>query len=130
MWVQSSEEEAEWDSSNQAKLQLGCQWANQQERIEEPRQAKRCRKVVEYPTKKKSVSSGKKKCCLGGRHSKTDTHQNNINHFDCGSICGFYPGVICSCDIFMCNKCSTVSSQPQTPNAALPISPTCTYVPN
>eukprot|EP00534_Pseudo-nitzschia_fraudulenta_P016259 CAMPEP_0201252128 /NCGR_PEP_ID=MMETSP0852-20130820/66745_1 /ASSEMBLY_ACC=CAM_ASM_000632 /TAXON_ID=183588 /ORGANISM="Pseudo-nitzschia fraudulenta, Strain WWA7" /LENGTH=314 /DNA_ID=CAMNT_0047551813 /DNA_START=1078 /DNA_END=2020 /DNA_ORIENTATION=- len=97
------DEESDWDPFNPAKFQVGRQWVNQAERIQQLRQAKRYRKV-EYPTKKKSISLRNKKCCLGGTQSKTDTHQKNLNYFDCGSICRVHPGVVCTCGLFMCYK--------------------------
>ena len=103
-WEASSDEETEWDSLNLAKFQVGKQWVNRAERIQQQRQAKRYRDI-EYPTQKKSVPSRFKKCCLGGTQTKTNTQKNNNNHFDCGSLFGVYPGVLCGCGLFMCNNC-------------------------
>ena len=76
-WDSSSDEKSDWDSFNPAKFQVGHQWVNQPERSQEPRQANKNRKV-EYNTKKKAIYLEKKKYCLGGTQSKTDTHQNNL----------------------------------------------------
>lgn len=43
------------------------------------------------------------RCCLGGFQSKTNTHNNNLNSFDCGStIDQPETGIVCDCGLFMC----------------------------
>mmetsp|Transcript_14290 Transcript_14290/g.29807 ORF Transcript_14290/g.29807 Transcript_14290/m.29807 type:complete len:174 (-) Transcript_14290:688-1209(-) len=68
-WDSSSDEELDWDSLNPAKFQVGRQWVNQAERIQQPRQDKRYQKV-EFPTEKKSVPSRNKRNAAWVGHSQ------------------------------------------------------------
>ena len=45
-------------------------------------------------------------CCLGGYQSKTNSHHNNFNTFDCGINVG-QPGrgIVCDCGTFTCYQC-------------------------
>jgi len=46
------------------------------------------------------------RCCLGGFQSKTNTHNNNLNSFDCGStIDQEGMGMVCDCGLFICYQC-------------------------
>mmetsp|Transcript_13931 Transcript_13931/g.29238 ORF Transcript_13931/g.29238 Transcript_13931/m.29238 type:complete len:105 (+) Transcript_13931:544-858(+) len=47
-----------------------------------------------------------KRCCLGGHQSKTNTHNNNLYGFDCGStIDQEGMGMVCNCGLFICYQC-------------------------
>ena len=48
-----------------------------------------------------------KRCCLGGNHSKTNTHHNNLYEFDCGStIEQVGTGtMVCNCGLVICYQC-------------------------
>ena len=47
-----------------------------------------------------------KRCCLGGQHSKTNTHHNNLYDFDCGStIEQVGTGMVCNCGLYICYQC-------------------------
>ena len=58
------------------------------------------KRKAEYKT------SEPKTCCLGGRHSKTHTNNNNMYDFDFGStVTEEGSGMVCGCGLFVCYQC-------------------------
>ena len=56
--------------------------------------------------KAEDKTSEPKTCCLGGRHSKTHTNNNNLYGFDCGSTVEEEgAGMLCDCGLFICYQC-------------------------
>ena len=70
------------------------------------RQARFYFKKNKIPNKKARTITESKHCCLGGYRSKTDTHHNNFNDFDCGfNVDQPGTGIVCDCGLFMCYQC-------------------------
>mmetsp|Transcript_4984 Transcript_4984/g.10479 ORF Transcript_4984/g.10479 Transcript_4984/m.10479 type:complete len:163 (-) Transcript_4984:210-698(-) len=92
-----------YNPSRPAYLQLLLQHVAMPEQVQSPRQSKNASKNKKATKKTASTKAFLKQCCLGGNHSKTNTHHNNFNTFDCGfSVDQPGTGILCDCGLYSC----------------------------
>ena len=96
-----------YNPSRPAYLQLlATQYLAMADKVQCQRQPRFYFKKNQKPNKKARTITETKHCCLGGYRSKTDTHHNNFNDFDCGfNVDQPGSGIVCDCGLSMCYQC-------------------------